>query len=165
MARINNAPVNAAVKEQVQEAEQSRHSALKNAMRHISMAVPPTYHLFSTFTYWKTHPERPFKKPAILLFENIGGYTIAGVIMGLAGFAPQVEAITIAGIYCIVGSFEWHMIKKNQTAEAKSDKEADAKKGHIFNWNYKITKANFFVAQYQVMGYLALGYAAAYFVK
>ena len=141
-----------------------RRESVSKAINYASMAIPPTHHLKSTFVYWKNHPDRPLARPAILLMENIGGYTLVGVGLGI-NTSPDVAAGALAAVYCTVGALEWRMIKKHQAIGGQENKEQDAPKHHMLNWDANISRLNYMVAQYQVLGYSMIGYAAAHFIR
>lgn len=108
--------------------------------------IPPTKHLYYLPKFIKDENVSSSTKVSVI-FENIILYVLVGLIAGVTnvGFWMFLSVLVFA---FLLSPLEWRIIKVTKSKVKKS----------ITNWENFESKKSYYSLQYQLMGYVVIGY-------
>ncbi len=108
--------------------------------------IPPVSHLYNLPKFIKDSKINRTTKLSVV-FENVFLYLFAGLISGVSGLKIWLF-LGIVLFAFLLSPFEWQMINFVRTKIKKS----------ITNWENFTTKESYYFLQFQLMGYIVIGY-------
>jgi hypothetical protein len=108
--------------------------------------IPPITHLYNLPKFIKDEKISTATKISVV-FENVFLYLFAGIISGISGLKIWMF-FTILLFAFLLSPFEWELIKFVRKRIKNS----------ITNWENFIDKESYYFLQFQLMGYVVLGY-------
>lgn len=108
--------------------------------------IPPISHLYNLPNFIKNNKISLTTKMSVL-FENIFLYFFAGVMSGVSSLSINLFIIVLL-LALLSTPFEWKIINFIKTKIKKS----------LTNWENFNNKKSYYFLQYQLMGYIVIGY-------
>lgn len=111
--------------------------------------IPPINHLYSLPKFIKNDKISKRTKASVV-FENVFLYVFVGLLFGFSKINVLIFFIVVL-FALLLSPLEWKLIKLVKTKIKKS----------ITNWENFANKESYYFLQYQLMGYMVIGYFLA----